>query len=84
MRKDQANTMPPSDSSLGEKANGKRSDIADIEDEGGDVPNDSITWSVNAFDRMNGSIKGKNRPQNIDNDISVHSNTGKQVTTQLK
>jgi hypothetical protein len=84
MRKDQANTMPPSDSSLGEKANGKRSDIADIEDEGGDVPNDSITWGVNAFDRMNGSIKGKNKLQSQDNDISVHSNTGKPVTTQLK
>lgn len=63
MRKDQANTMPPMNSSWGTKGNGKRSDSADIESEGGDIPNITITWDRQGFDRMEGSIIGKNKPQ---------------------
>lgn len=44
---------------------------------GGDVPNDSLQWSGKAFDRFEGSVKGKNRTQDLDNDVSVNQNVGK-------
>jgi len=61
MRKDQANTMPPSNSSNGFTSNGKRSDAPDMESEGGNVPNNSIQWDKGWMDRHEGNIKGKNK-----------------------
>lgn len=45
----------------------------DVEN-GGIVPNTSISWNPEAFDRMEGSIKGKNPPQNQNNDCSCNIN----------
>lgn len=50
--------------------------VPDIEN-GGMVPNASIQWIGKAFDRMEGSVKGKNKAQDLDNDVSVNQNTGK-------
>lgn len=76
--------MPPTNSAVGYTANGESSDAPDMENAGGDVPNTSIQWGAKAFDRMEGSIKGKNNPQSQDNDCSVNQNTGKPVYTQKK
>lgn len=84
MRKDQANTMPPVASAFGKTANGYPTDVPDMESEGGDVPNTSISWDIEAFDRMEGSIKGKNKTFSSNNNINVKQNTGKPITTQLK
>jgi hypothetical protein len=50
----------------------------DVEN-GGQIPNDSIGWDPVAFDRMEGSIKGKNKPQNQNNTPSVNQNYDKKV-----
>lgn len=75
-KKDYANDMPPVSSAFGVTSRGTQSDAPDIEN-GGDVPNVSIQWGGKAFDRFEGSVKGKNPMQNIDNNVSVVQNTGK-------
>ena len=55
MRKDQANTMPPHNSSNGFMPNGNRTDSPDMENEGGNIPNVSIQWRDDWMDRMIGS-----------------------------
>lgn len=67
MRKDQSNDMPPQSSSTGVTQNGNRTDSPDMENSGGNIPNTSITWGGEAMDRMEGSIKGKNKPQSFGN-----------------
>lgn len=75
-KKDYANDMPPMSSAMGVTSANEPSDAPDIEN-AGDVPNDSIQWGGKAFDRFEGSVKGKNKVQDLDNDTCVVQNTGK-------